>query len=438
VLWTVLGRDEEVALLQNRAIIGCRNTSPPIRDPATVPGCPAALDAAEPAAVAPSDADVELSIVMPCLNEERTLSVCIGKAIGFLDRSGVRGEIVVADNSSTDGSRDIAVAAGVNVVVVATRGYGAAARGGIAAARGRYVVVGDADDSYDFSNLATFLDKLRAGADLVLGNRFLGRIEPGAMPFLHRFLGNPILSLIGRLLFSVYVGDFHCGLRGFDRERILALDLRTAGMEFASEMIVRSALAGYAIAEVPTTLNRDGRDRPSHLRTWRDGWRHLRFLLLYSPRWLFLYPGLVLLALGIAATAVLLPGPYYFGNVGLDIHTFLVACFAILLGLQSISFAVIARRFATVRGFIPQSPRYGSVLAALTLEHLLIVALCLVLLGLAGFAWCVAVWASVGFGSLENAPLLRAIMLSLTSITAGIQLAFTAFLSGIMEVPVAR
>jgi glycosyltransferase involved in cell wall biosynthesis len=230
------------------------------------------------------DDPIELSIVMPCLNEAETLAVCIRKAQRFLAVSGVRGEVVVADNGSNDGSREIALAEGARLVSIATRGYGAAVLGGIAAAHGRYVIVGDADDSYDFLNLMPFLERLRAGADLVMGNRFAGGIAPGAMPFLHRYLGNPVLSLIGSRFCSARIGDFHCGLRGVDRARILALGLRTTGMEFASEMVVRSALAGYALDEVPTTLAKDGRSRPSHLRTWRDGWRHLRFLLKHSPR----------------------------------------------------------------------------------------------------------------------------------------------------------
>jgi glycosyltransferase involved in cell wall biosynthesis len=391
-----------------------------------------------PAPNATLDTDVELSIVMPCLNEARTVQACIRSARLFFAQFYIRGEIVLADNGSTDCSRDIAIAEGARVVSVPTRGYGAAVLAGIEASRGRYVIMGDSDGSYDFANLTVFLEKLRAGADLVIGNRFLGGIEPGAMPVLHRFLGNPVLSLLGRLFFSIEVGDFHCGLRGFDRERIQALGLKTTGMEFASEMIVRSALANYDIVEVPTTLKRDGRDRPSHLRTWRDGWLHLRFLLLYSPKWLFLYPGLLLLGLGLTGTAVLLPGPIYFGSIGIDIHTFLIACIAILLGIQSISFAVIARRFATAQGFIPLSPLHGPWLATLTLERLLIVALGLVLLGFAGLAWCISLWASTDFGPLEHAPLLRSVMLSLTAIAAGIQLIFTAFLSGIMDVPISH
>jgi len=251
--------------------------------------------------VADANQDVELSIVMPCLNEAGTLAGCITDARSFLRRSGIRGEIVVADNGSTDGSRTIAAADGVRVVEVGVRGYGAALRGGIAAAKGRFVIIGDADDSYDFTNLTPFLEQLRAGADLVVGNRFLGGIEPGAMPFLHRYLGNPVLSFLGRLLYRARVGDFHCGLRGFQRQRILDLGLRAEGMEFASELIARSALAAHTIVEVPTVLRRDGRSRRSHLRTWRDGGRHLRLLLAHSPRPLVAGSGAALLILTLCA-----------------------------------------------------------------------------------------------------------------------------------------
>ena len=385
-----------------------------------------------------ADETIELSIVMPCLNEAETLATCIRKAQGFLERSGVRGEIVIADNGSTDGSREIAVAEGARCVSVAARGYGAAILGGIAAARGRFVIVGDADDSYDFSNLMPFIEKLRTGADLVMGNRFRGGIKPGAMPFLHRTLGNPVLSFLGRLLFGAKVGDFHCGLRGFNRARMQALELRTIGMEFASEMVVRASLAGYAVAEVPTTLSRDGRSRPSHLRTWHDGWRHLRFLLMYSPRWLFLYPGLALVAFGIVGTTLLLPGQIMIGGVGIDIHTFIVACISILVGMQSIGFAIIVQRYGLRTGFMPLDKRYAWALEALTLERLLIAALVIGLVGLAGVVWCIGVWASTGFGPLQYSGLLRILTLSLTAIAAAIQLAFTAFLAGIMEIPVSR
>jgi glycosyltransferase involved in cell wall biosynthesis len=377
---------------------------------------------------------IELSIVIPCLNEAETVGVCIRKASRFLETCAVRGEIVIADNGSTDESRTIAAAEGARIVPVERRGYGAAVLGGIAAAKGRFVIMGDADDSYDFLNLESFLNKLRTGADLVMGNRFRGRIEPGAMPFLHRYLGNPVLSFLGRLFFGVKAGDLHCGLRGFNRQRMLDLNLRSTGMEFASEMVVRSALAGYAIAEVPIVLYPDGRSRPPHLRTWRDGWRHLRFLLMYSPRWLFLYPGLALLVFGIIGSSLLLPGPFFIGQVGIDIHTFIVACMCILLGTQSIGFAVVARRYGLNAGFVPASSPYASSLEALSLERMLIVAFGIFLLGVAGVTWCMAVWASAGFGPLQYAALLRLLVLSLTGIAVAVQLAFTAFLVGIMDI----
>jgi hypothetical protein len=379
--------------------------------------------------------EIELSIVMPCLNEAETLGVCIRKALQFLTESGVRGEVLIADNGSTDGSQTIAAAEGARIVPVERRGYGATLLGGIAAAHGRFVIMGDSDDSYDFGHLMPFLEMLRAGADLVMGNRFRGGIAPGAMPALHRYLGTPVLSFLGRLFFTTNVGDFNCGLRGFVRARILALDLGTTGMEFASEMVVRSALAGYRIEEVPTTLKKDGRSRPPHLRTWSDGWTHLRFLLMYSPRWLFFYPGLLMLVGGVGGAALLLPGAVYIGSVGIDIHTFIVACIAILLGLQCISFAIIARRYGMAMGFIPTSASRASLLASWTLERVLIFAGGLLLVGFIGLVWCISVWASSGFGPLQYAALLRILVLSLTAIAAAIQLSFTAFLAGIMEIP---
>jgi len=382
--------------------------------------------------------NVELSIVMPCLNEAETLGVCIHKARRFLEEAGIVGEIVVADNGSTDDSRAIASALGVRTISVAARGYGAALLAGIAAAKGRYVIIGDADDSYDFTSLMPFLDRLRDGADLVMGNRFRGGIEPGAMPFLHRYLGNPLLTFLGRLFFGAKVGDFHCGLRGFQRQRMLALNLRTTGMEFASEMVVRAVLAGYAVAEVPTVLRKDGRSRPSHLRTWSDGWKHLRFLLMYSPNWLFLVPGIALIGLGVIGAALLLPGPFLIGPVSFDIHTFIVACIFILLGMQSITFGIVARRYGIRTGLIPASPRRTWMLETATLERLLIVALGIMVLGIGGVFWCVGLWASAGFGPLEYAVLVRGLMLSLTAIAASIQLALTAFLAGIMEIQIQR
>ena len=270
---------------------------------------------------------------------------------------GFEGEVIVADNGSTDGSRELARAAGARVVPVEAKGYGSALMGGILAARGKYVVMGDADDSYDFSHVPRFLEKLRAGYDLVMGNRFLGGIQPGAMPALHRYLGNPVLSGIGRLFFHSPCGDFHCGLRGFSKEAIERLDLRTTGMEFASEMVVKATLHGLRIGEVPTTLSPDGRSRPPHLRSWRDGWRHLRFLLLYSPRWLFFYPGLThCCSTGLTIILWLLPGPRRVGPVVLDVHTMLGGAALVLIGFQSVAFAVLAKVFAVNSGLMPWTP----------------------------------------------------------------------------------
>jgi len=290
---------------------------------------------------------------MPCLDEAETLRICIDKAHAFFDRSGVRGEVLIADNGSTDGSQGIARQAGARVIDVPLRGYGAALQAGIEAAHGTYVVMGDADDSYDFSALDPFVDHLRDGADLVMGNRFLGGIEPGAMPPLHRYLGNPVLSRAGRIFYRTPIGDFHCGLRGFRRDAALALDLRTTGMEFASEFVVKASLMDQRIDEVPTTLSRDGRSRPPHLHTWRDGWRHLRFLLLYSPRWLFMYPGLVLFGIGLVGLVVLGSGAWKPGH-GQFAEGLLVASGGLMIvGFQMLLFGVLARQFAATEGLLP-------------------------------------------------------------------------------------
>jgi glycosyltransferase involved in cell wall biosynthesis len=378
---------------------------------------------------------LELTILMPCLNESETLAACIGKAKYFLAQSGISGEVLIADNGSDDGSMEIAAHEGARVVAVADRGYGAALLGGLQAAQGRYVIMGDADNSYDFAALMPFVEHLRDGADIVMGNRFAGGIARGAMPFLHRYLGNPLLSWIGRLFFDIKVADFHCGLRGLSRERVSVLNLRTAGMEFASEMLVRAALAGYRIDEVPTTLSRDGRTRAPHLRTWRDGWRHLSFLLMYSPQWLFFYPGIFLLALGFFTAFALLPGPVKVGNVRFDIHTFTVACIAVLVGVQAISFAAVARRFAAAHKLIPPSRRFSGVLEVLTLERVLIGAAIIAVGGFGGLIWCTLQWASTGFGALEYSSMLRILILSLTAVAVGVQLALTGFLSAIIEIP---
>ena len=380
--------------------------------------------------------DLELTILMPCLNEAETLATCIAKARAFLDRTGIAGEIVIADNGSTDGSREIAIAQGARVVPIPERGYGAALGGGIAAARGRYIVMGDADDSYDFSKLDAFVAALRDGADLVMGNRFQGGIAPGAMPWHHRYVGNPVLSSVGRLFFRTPIGDFHCGLRGFSRASILALKLRTTGMEFASEMVVKATLAQLDVREVATTLDKDGRSRPPHLRSFRDGWRHLRFLLLFSPRWLFLYPGIALLWVGIVVGAILLPGPVRYGNVTFDVHTFLVAALCVIVGLQSISFAVIGRRFASRYGFIPRSGHYDRLLEAITLERVLLVAVLMMVIGFAALVWGLSQWADRGFGPLNLTSTMRAVILAMTFLVCGFQLMMSGFMSSMINIPI--
>ncbi|MDP1732098.1 MAG: glycosyltransferase family 2 protein [Devosia sp.] len=383
-----------------------------------------------------AEAELELTILMPCLNEAETLATCIAKASGFLDRSGISGEVLIADNGSTDGSQGIAEATGARVVEVHEKGYGAALGGGIAAARGRYVIMGDADDSYDFAGLDSFVDELRKGSQLVMGNRFKGGIAPGAMPWHHKHIGNPVLSFLGKLFFRTVASDFHCGLRGFDREAILGLNLRTTGMEFASEMLVKATLSGLGVTEVPTTLSPDGRSRASHLRSFRDGWRHLRFLLLFSPRWLFLYPGYALLAVGLFLGALLFRGPVRISStIELDIHTFLMAAMFILVGLQAVSFAIIGRRFASRYGFIPRSETFDGVLESLTLERVLVVAVILVAVGVGTLIWGLTQWAERGFGTLNPSTTMRAMILAMTALVAGLQLAMSAFMSSMITIP---
>ncbi|MEY3282819.1 MAG: hypothetical protein RIR86_832 [Acidobacteriota bacterium] len=375
---------------------------------------------------------IELSIIMPCLNEAETLAICINKARGFLERAGISGEVVIADNGSTDGSPEIARANGARVVAVAEKGYGSALRGGIEAARGRYVIMGDADDSYDFVNLMPFIERLRLGDDLVMGNRFRGGIKPGAMPPLHRYLGNPVLTWIGRLFFGSPCGDFHCGLRGFNRESIRRLELRTSGMEFASEMIVRASLERLRISEVPTTLSKDGRSRPPHLRSWRDGWRHLRFLLMYSPRWLFLYPGLVLVMAGLLVGGWLLPQPRQILGVVFDFHTLFYAGLAVVIGYQSVIFAVSTLLFVSSEGLLPQDRRLNEAFARVSLEAGLMAGLLLVLLGLAGTIWAIADWGLQAFGPLEPGRMMRLLIPSGTALVIGCQTIFASFFLSIL------
>jgi glycosyltransferase involved in cell wall biosynthesis len=375
----------------------------------------------------------ELTILMPCLDEAATVGGCVAKARSFLERTGIDGEVLVADNGSSDGSQALAKESGARVIEVAERGYGAALAAGIAAARGRFVIMGDADDSYDFTGLHGFVDKLRQGFPLVMGNRFKGGIAPGAMPALHRYLGNPVLSFIGRLLFHARVGDFHCGLRGFDRAAVMSLGLRTRGMEFASEVVVKAALAGWRIAEVPTALRPDGRGRDSHLRSWRDGWRHLRFLLLFSPRWLFLYPGLVLFFSGTLLTSVLYFAPIRIGAAGLDVHSMLYASAAALLGIQLCLFALFARVSAQGAGLLPRQPSLERLLGFLTLERGLAAGLGI---ALCGFLWSAAAflrWLETDFGALDPRLVMRDTIPASALMVAGMEVALAAFLLSVLR-----
>lgn len=379
-------------------------------------------------------ADLELTILMPCLNEAETVAACVIQAVTFLRRSGIAGEVVVADNGSTDGSQYLARGAGARVVAAPVRGYGGALAAGIEAARGRFVIMGDADCSYDFSALDGFMGPLRDGADIVIGNRFQGGIAPGAMPALHRYLGNPVLSFFGRLFFRVPAGDFHCGLRGFNRDAVRKLDLRTTGMEYASEMLVVAALNGKRIDEVPTTLSPDGRSRPPHLRTWRDGWRHLRFLLIYSPRWLFLYPGLLMLALGVVLTILLIPGPVHVTpHVALDVHTLIAAGVVALIGLQSILFGLVAHRMAEAGGLIPRSIQFRRIMRYATLERVLLLGGIVILAGFVGAALSLQQWSDAHFGPLQYQSTMRLFVPSVMGIIAGFQLTSAAFLIGLAK-----
>ncbi len=379
------------------------------------------------------DVPLELTILMPCLNEAETIEVCVRKARGYLDRTGIAGEVLVADNGSTDGSQAMAVAAGARVVMVLEKGYGAALMGGIRAAQGRYVVMGDADDSYDFDSLDPFMERLRAGDALVMGNRFKGGIAKGAMPFLHRYLGNPVLSFLGKLFFAIPVNDFHCGLRGFSRQAMLDLNLSTSGMEFASEMVVKTALNGLPMSEAPTTLKPDGRSRAPHLKTWRDGWRHLRFLLLHSPKWLFIYPGAALIAFGVLLSAMLATGPLRLtSHVSIDVHSMLASCFAIILGIQLVMFGALARRYGEIEGFLPATRKtMRKLVLGLTLETVLRAAGVVFAAGVVGAVWAGWTWASSGFGPIVYDHIMRVLILSLTAITVGVQLAASGFLASV-------
>jgi glycosyltransferase involved in cell wall biosynthesis len=379
-----------------------------------------------------TETEVEVSIVMPCLNEAETLETCVAKAQRSMRELGIKGEVIVADNGSTDGSQAIAQRAAARVIQVENKGYGSALMGGIAAARGKYIIMGDADDSYDFGNLGPFVEKLRAGYDLVMGNRFAGGIGEGAMPPLHRYVGNPILTGIGRLFFSSPCRDFHCGLRGFSNDAVKRMDLRTTGMEFASEMVVKATLNQMRITEVPTTLSRDGRTRAPHLRSWRDGWRHLRFLLLYSPRWLFLYPGLLLILLGTVASGWLLLGPRMVEGVVLDVHTLLYAAIAIVIGFQTVVFAVCTKVFGISVGLLPEDRRLNQLFRYVTLEVGLLIGAGLLLAGIALSVYAFSYWRVRAFGPLNPSQMLRTVVPAVTLICLGFQVLFSSFFLSVL------
>ena len=373
---------------------------------------------------------IELSIIMPCLNEAETLEVCVRKALAYLDRSGVAGEVIIGDNGSTDGSQDIALRCGASVVNIPLRGYGAALYGATLAARGKYIIMGDSDDSYDFSNLDPFVAKLREGYDLVMGNRFAGGIKPGAMPWKNRYVGNPILSTIGKMLFHCPAHDFHCGLRGYSKEAFTRMDLRTTGMEFASEMVIKATLNRMKITEVPTTLSPDGRSRPPHLRPYRDGWRHLRFMLLFSPNWLFLYPGLGVMSLGLAGSVLMMTSPLHIRQVQLGIDSLIYFAFMIITGFQSVLFAALSRIYAIQEQLYPAGRAYRSLFRHFNLERGLVVGALLCVGGLASTWYALLVWHKAGFGALNIEHIARIAIPSGLMIALGNEtILFSFFLS---------
>jgi glycosyltransferase involved in cell wall biosynthesis len=387
----------------------------------------------QPVALPEKEAEtIEVSVVMPCLNEAETLETCIVKAQRALREANIAGEVVIADNGSTDGSVEIAERLGARVVNVRAKGYGNALMGGIAVAAGKYVVMGDADDSYDFGHVPRFVEQLRKGADVVMGNRFRGGIQKSAMPALHRYFGNPGLTRLGRLFFRSPVGDFYCGLRGFRKDAYERMGLRTTGMEFATEMVVKATLLQMRIAEVPTTLSPDGRSRPPHLRTWRDGWRTLRFFLLYSPRWLFLYPGIALMLAGTALGLWLLPAARTVGGVTLDVHTLVYAAAFVLLGFQAIAFACFTKIFAISEGLLPPDAALDKLFRYITLEVGLAVGVVLTIAGLGASVSAVSGWGAQHFGMLDYSRTMRIVIPAALCLTLGAQTIFASFFLSVL------
>lgn len=378
--------------------------------------------------------DIELTVVMPCLNEEATVQLCIWKARTFMYENNISGEVIIADNGSTDNSIELAVKAGARVINISEKGYGAALTGGINAARGKYIIMADSDDSYDFLCLLPFIEKLRAGYDFVFGNRFKEKIASNAMPFLHKYLGNPVLTFIGKWFFKSELGDFHCGLRGFSKDAFHSLELQTTGMEFASEMIVKATLNRLKITEVPVKLHPDGRSGKSHLNTWNDGWRHLRFLLLYSPRWLFLYPGLMLMLFGFSVTAWSLPNP----KQTIDIHTIIFAVGALLIGFQAVFFAVFTKTFAVHEKLLLRSSRIEKLLDKISLELSIKIGSLLVLFGLAGALYLVYIWKEGTFFDWGITVTMRIAIFAFTFMVFGFQIIFSSFFYSYLKLQVKK
>jgi glycosyltransferase involved in cell wall biosynthesis len=377
---------------------------------------------------------IELSIVMPCLNEAETVGQCIDDASRFLRENGIKGEVVIGDNGSTDGSVDIALALGVRVVHAATKGYGAACAAAVQEARGRYIIMGDSDSSYDFFHLTPFVEALRQGNDLVMGNRFQGGIAPGAMPFKNRYLGNPLLSALGRLLFSSRIGDFHCGLRGFSKTAFEKMDLKSTGMEFASEMVLKAELIGLRVAEVPTTLSPDGRSRKPHLRPLLDGMLHLRLMFLFSPRYLFLIPGLLLMFLGLAFGTALIYGPVIVGKVSFDIASLVYAGGAVVVGLQAVLFAFLAKYYGIRAGFLPVDDKIVKFIEMFSMERIIMAGLVVFSLSLVGGVHSVGVWMSAHFGELIPRKIISIVVPSVVGTICGSELIMFGLFLGVLDV----
>ena len=388
--------------------------------------------------IAASSDELEFTLLMPCLNEAETLATCVAKALSSLERLNIRGEVVVADNGSTDGSQGAARKAGARVIDVPMRGYGAAILSGIEGARGKYIIMGDADDSYDWSSLGAFVEQLRGGHQLVMGCRLPrggGTIVPSAMPIHHRWLGNPVLSFIGRLLFRSPITDFHCGLRGFNRDAIKSLGLQTTGMEFASEMVIKATLAALRIGEVPITLSPDGRSRPPHLRSWRDGWRHLRFMLAFSPKWLFLVPGFGAFIVGLTGLAALIPGPLQLGPVHLGVNSMLFFSVLAIVSFQWIQFGISARVYMMVQGLLPDDATLLWWSRRIHMEHGLLLGLLVTVAGAGLFGSAIYRWASGGFGDLSYPVVLRTTIPAVTALALGTQMILGSFFLSILGVP---